>query len=45
MYADDLKIFMPVKSLVDAINLQSDLDRLSDWCVCNVCDVPKRQQM
>ena len=35
MFADDLKLFSPVKSILDAINLQRDLDMLSSWCQRN----------
>lgn len=32
MYADDLKVFMPIRTIDDALKLQTDLDRLSEWC-------------
>ena len=35
MFADDLKIFCRVKSILDATNLQRDLDTLSSWCQSN----------
>ena len=35
MFADDLKIFMKIKSNIDTTNLQSDLDQLANWCVNN----------
>ena len=35
MFADDLKIFCRVKSILDATNLQRDLDTLSSWCQRN----------
>lgn len=35
MYADDLKLFLSVKSILDAISLQSDIDLLSNWCQYN----------
>ena len=35
MFADDLKIYCPVKSVLDATNLQRDLDKLSSWCQQN----------
>lgn len=35
MYADDLKIFSPIRSITDALNLQHDLDLLSSWCQRN----------
>ena len=34
MFADDLKIFCRVKSILDATNLR-DLDTLSSWCQRN----------
>ena len=35
MFADDLKMFYSVKSRLDAMNLQRDLDMLSLWCQQN----------
>lgn len=35
LYADDLKIFTCIKNFSDAINLQHDVDALSDWCIRN----------
>ena len=35
MFADDLKIFCSFKSILDALNLQRDLDMLSSWCQSN----------
>ena len=35
MFADDLKIYCLVKSVLDATNLQRDLDMLSSWCQQN----------
>lgn len=35
MYADDLKVFMPIRTFDDALKLQTDLDRLSVWCKNN----------
>ena len=32
MYADDLKLFYPIKNILDASILQRDLYTLSDWC-------------
>jgi hypothetical protein len=32
IYADDVKIFMKISSNEDVARLQSDLQRLSDWC-------------
>lgn len=32
LFADDNKLFARIDSLQDAIHLQSDLNRLSDWC-------------
>ena len=31
-YADDVKLFKPIISSLDIINLQSDIDNLSSWC-------------
>ena len=35
MFADDLKVFRAVESAYDAVLLQLDLDRLSEWCSTN----------
>jgi hypothetical protein len=35
LFADDLKIYMPISSLEDSNNLQYDLDQLNLWCVRN----------
>ena len=32
LFADDTKCIMPICSLQDCLNLQTDLSRLSDWC-------------
>lgn len=32
LYADDLKIFLPVASIEDHEQLQADLNCISDWC-------------
>jgi Reverse transcriptase (RNA-dependent DNA polymerase) len=31
-YADDMKLFLPVSSSQDCLKIQSDLDRLAQWC-------------
>ena len=35
MFADDLKIFMSISNPFDVLKLQSDLNRLNDWCKRN----------
>lgn len=35
LYADDLKIYRIVKSVLDCCALQSDIDRLTSWCRMN----------
>lgn len=35
LFADDCKIFTSIKSISDCIKLQSDLDKLYNWCTCN----------
>lgn len=35
LYADDVKIFRSVKSVSDAMDLQNDINRLSEWCYLN----------
>lgn len=39
LYADDLKLCGKVKSIADAIQLQNDLDLLSNWCKLNRLDL------
>lgn len=34
-YADDLKLFLPITSLVDCMTLQNDINLLGDWCTRN----------
>lgn len=36
LYADDLKIFREVNNFMDVLKLQSDLNRLYDWCHTNL---------
>jgi hypothetical protein len=31
-YADDMKLFLPVSGFQDCLKIQSDLNKLSDWC-------------
>ena len=38
-YADDLKCYLTISSLEDCIKLQSDLDRLDEWCEINAMDL------
>ena len=35
LYADDLKIFYQIFSVIDMYHLQSDLNNLHDWCLLN----------
>lgn len=35
LYADDMKLFCPIKSVGDCFRLQDDLDILQQWCVNN----------
>lgn len=36
IYADDLKIFSPIRNLSDAVKLQKDLDAVNFWCKINL---------
>ena len=36
LYADDMLLYKPVRSLEDFRHLQSDIDHISDWVSCNV---------
>jgi hypothetical protein len=31
-YADDMKLFLPVSGFQDCLKIQSDLNKLSEWC-------------
>lgn len=35
LYADDMKLYMPITSIVDCVNFQADLNRLDSWCKNN----------
>ena len=35
LYADDMLLYKPVRSLEDFRHLQSDIDHISDWVSCN----------
>lgn len=35
IYADDVKLFMPINDSIDVINFQNDLDRFYEWCIVN----------
>lgn len=35
LYADDMKIYRDISSTSDCLVLQSDMDRISEWCVLN----------
>jgi hypothetical protein len=34
-YADDMKLFLPVRDFQDCMKMQSDLNKLSEWCERN----------
>jgi hypothetical protein len=34
-YADDMKLYLPIKTSQDCLKIQSDFDRLTEWCVEN----------
>jgi hypothetical protein len=34
-YADDMKLFLPVSGFQDCLKIQSDLNKLSEWCERN----------
>jgi hypothetical protein len=34
-YADDMKLFLPVRGFQDCMKIQSDLNKLSEWCERN----------
>jgi hypothetical protein len=35
-YADDMKLFLPVSGFHDCLKIQSDLNKLSEWCDRNL---------
>lgn len=35
LFADDLKLFLKINSLEDALQLQKDIDTIYDWCLAN----------
>lgn len=35
LYADDLKLFRIIKNIADAMRLQTDIDRINEWCKAN----------
>lgn len=35
LFADDNKVYKKIRTLLDCLSLQSDLDKLSDWCDVN----------
>lgn len=35
LYADDLKVFRTVSSVIDCLALQQDIDKINEWCVLN----------
>ena len=39
LYADDLKIFRCIASLIDCAVLQEDINRLAEWCTLNGMEV------
>ena len=43
MYADDLKTFRAITSLLDCCALQSDIDLISEWCGINGMEVNTEQ--
>jgi hypothetical protein len=34
-YADDMKLFLPVRDFQDCVKIQLDLNKLSEWCEKN----------
>jgi hypothetical protein len=39
IYADDMKLFLPVRGFRDCLKIQSDLNRLAEWCEANVLEL------
>jgi hypothetical protein len=38
-YADDMKLFLPVRGFQDCLRIQEDLNRLAEWCEVNVLEL------
>jgi hypothetical protein len=38
-YADDMKLFLPVRGYQGCLKIQSDLNRLAEWCEANASEL------
>jgi hypothetical protein len=38
-YADDMKLFLPVRGFRDCLRIQDDLNRLAEWCEANALEL------
>jgi hypothetical protein len=38
-YDDDMKLFRPVRGCQDCLKIQSDLNRLAEWCEANALEL------
>jgi hypothetical protein len=38
-YADDMKLFLPVRGFRDCLRIQDDLNRLGEWCEANALEL------
>jgi hypothetical protein len=38
-YADDMKLFLPVRGFRDRFRIQDDLNRLAEWCEANALEL------
>jgi hypothetical protein len=38
-YADDMKLFLPVRGFRDCLRIQEDLSRLAEWCEANALEL------
>jgi hypothetical protein len=38
-YADDMKLFLPVRGFRDCLKIQSDLNKLAEWCETNALEL------
>jgi hypothetical protein len=38
-YADDMNLFLPVHGFRDCLKIQSDLNRLAEWCEANALEL------
>jgi hypothetical protein len=38
-YADDMKLFLPLRGFRDCLSIQNNLNRLAEWCEANALEL------